>query len=86
MALAQLLEPIVFEGDAERRFKEDDSENGGENVRGLAIQPMHKRNVIAAPPLQQGTGQGQRCQREHKQVEDLVHRSFSQSCRSKIFG
>ena len=84
MTLAQLFKPIVFEGDAERRFKDDDPEDSRQNVCGIAIEPVHKRNVVATSPLHQGAGQGQRRPHKHKQVGDVEHQSFSRSCRSKL--
>jgi len=48
MALAQLLKPVVFEEDAERHFKNDDPEDGSQNVGGIAIEAVYKRNVVAA--------------------------------------
>ena len=47
-ALAQLLKPVVFEGDAERRFKKDDPEDCNQNVGGIAIEAVYKRNAVAA--------------------------------------
>jgi hypothetical protein len=75
MALAQLLKPVAFERDAERRFKDDDPEDSSQNVGGIAIEPVHKRNVVAAATSHQGAGQGQRRPHEHKEVGDPEHRS-----------
>ena len=77
MALAQLRKPVVFEGDAERRLKDDDAEASSQDVGGIAIEPVHKCNVVATSALHQGTDQGQRRPQEQKQIEDLEHRSPS---------
>ena len=86
MALAQLAKPIDFQRDAERRFKDDDAEDGNQNVGGIAIEPAHERNVVAARSLSEGANQGQRRPQENKQVEDPEHRSFLHLGGSRTFG
>jgi hypothetical protein len=74
VALAEFPEPVILQGNGERRLETNDGENSSGDVGEVAVEAMQERNLgfaIAFP--QAGADERKRGEKDEKQVTGQEH-------------